>query len=178
MDKKSALNASPRKTPPTPLFYRLVNFSPFFIFRKLICHITLLHFFSTLCVFCRIIVSVVFILLFHFFCSFLKRNFLFIAHSFFAIFTFYPLMSLKFLSFSHLVLFHTVPVYSFLSITQDDNIFYTFHFHFHFLSLFFWLIRTELYEVSSKTNATDLLKTKRFKLESYFLQHKVSLIFR
>jgi hypothetical protein len=34
-----------------------------------------------------------------------------------------------------------------------------------------------LYEVSSKTNATDLLKTKRFKLESYFLQHKVSLIF-
>jgi hypothetical protein len=35
-----------------------------------------------------------------------------------------------------------------------------------------------LYEVSSKTNATDLLKTKRFKLESYFLQHKVSLIFR
>jgi hypothetical protein len=35
-----------------------------------------------------------------------------------------------------------------------------------------------MYEVSSKTNATDLLKTKRFKLESYFLQHKVSLIFR
>jgi hypothetical protein len=35
-----------------------------------------------------------------------------------------------------------------------------------------------IYEVSSKTNATDLLKTKRFKLESYFLQHKVSLIFR
>jgi hypothetical protein len=34
-----------------------------------------------------------------------------------------------------------------------------------------------VYEVSSKTNATDLLKTKRFKLESYFLQHKVSLIF-
>ncbi len=34
------------------------------------------------------------------------------------------------------------------------------------------------YEVSSKTNATDLLKTKWFKLESYFLQHKVSLIFR
>ncbi len=34
------------------------------------------------------------------------------------------------------------------------------------------------YEVSSKTNATDLLKTKRFKIESYFLQHKVSLIFR
>ncbi len=34
------------------------------------------------------------------------------------------------------------------------------------------------YEVSSKTNATDLLKTKRYKLESYFLQHKVSLIFR
>ena len=32
--------------------------------------------------------------------------------------------------------------------------------------------------MSSKTNATDLLKTKRFKLESYFLQHKVSLIFR
>jgi hypothetical protein len=36
----------------------------------------------------------------------------------------------------------------------------------------------DTYEVSSKTNATDLLKTKRFKLESYFLQHKVSLIFR
>ncbi len=35
-----------------------------------------------------------------------------------------------------------------------------------------------IYEVSSRTNATDLLKTKRFKLESYFLQHKVSLIFR
>ncbi len=35
-----------------------------------------------------------------------------------------------------------------------------------------------MYEVSSKTNATDLLKTKWFKLESYFLQHKVSLIFR
>jgi hypothetical protein len=39
-------------------------------------------------------------------------------------------------------------------------------------------IRVGIYEVSSKTNATDLLKTKRFKLESYFLQHKVSLIFR
>ncbi len=38
--------------------------------------------------------------------------------------------------------------------------------------------RAGRYEVSSKTNATDLLKTKRFKLESYFLQHKVSLIFR
>jgi hypothetical protein len=39
------------------------------------------------------------------------------------------------------------------------------------------LLSIILYEVSSKTNATDLLKTKRFKLESYFLQHKVSLIF-
>jgi hypothetical protein len=34
------------------------------------------------------------------------------------------------------------------------------------------------YEVSSKTNAKDPIKTKWFKLESYFLQHKVSLIFR
>jgi hypothetical protein len=129
---------------PHPLFKRFVNFSSFFIFRKLICHITLLHFFSTLCVFCRIIVSVVFILLFHFFCSFLKRNFLFIAHSFFAIFTFYPLMSLKFLSFIHLPLFHTVPIYFFLSMNQAAKFYFYFIFHF----LFFCLIHTKLYSTS------------------------------
>ncbi len=49
--------------PPHPLFYRLVNFSFFFIFRKLICHNTLLHFFSTLWIY-RITFSVFFILFF------------------------------------------------------------------------------------------------------------------
>jgi hypothetical protein len=74
VDKKKCIECISPENPPPPPFYRLVNFSPFFIFRKLICHINLLHFLSTPLV-CRITFSVVFILFFHFFCSFLKTKY-------------------------------------------------------------------------------------------------------